>query len=119
MTTAKAPVAKPRSRAKNPSKLTGPEKIRFLSVLEKDPELQRDVIRSLHEMGAFPAAARSALLDHVPDGFKTAAARAGAAAEAAKDKVDKIAHDDRAKKATDFVQEGAAKARSAIAKRRD
>lgn len=36
--------------SKNPEKLTGPEKVRFLSVLSKDPQLQVDVIAHLREI---------------------------------------------------------------------
>lgn len=40
------------STRKNPDKLSGPEKVRFLSVLGKDPDLQQSVIERLHEVEA-------------------------------------------------------------------
>jgi hypothetical protein len=64
---------------KNPDKLSGPEKVRFLSVLGKDPELQQAVVERLHEIGALNADPQGAgeLLrsgaDHLAHGARDAA----------------------------------------------
>jgi hypothetical protein len=95
---------------KNPNKLTGPEKTRFLSVLSKDPELQEDVVAKLRDLGVYSISPRH-VLDTVAD---RARGNAQELAGMALDKVQGVAHSAQVNRVAERVQQQAAKMRERV-----
>ena len=94
------------STRKNPDKLTGPEKVRFLSVLGKDPALQQTVIERLRDVEAL-APDPSGVGDQLRSGAEQLA---HGAAEAARE----VAASPAARKVAERAQQTARRARARI-----
>jgi hypothetical protein len=99
---------------KNPDKLSGPEKTRFLSVLSKDPQLQADVVEALREAEYVIVAPRQILDDAVHRVREQAEELAAAAMGKVAGKVDELQKRDDVKALKTRAQAAAASARSKV-----
>ncbi len=117
---AKAAAAAPR-KAKNPDKLTGPEKVRFLSVLSKDPELQADVVAQLRDLSVIPKATKDRLdegVKHLPPPMRQAYRRVEGVAQDALHTVEKIKEREDVGRVTARLSKGAELVGAALDKKR-